>query len=421
MKLQAVKGTRDILPNQQAPWHHVIGRVGSVMARSGVREIDVPIFEHTEVFTRSAGASSDLVVQKEMYTFTDRGGRSITLRPEFTGGVLRAFIEHGMVTWPTPVKLWSHGPIFRGEQVQRGRYRQFHQVNCELVGLSGPLIDAEAISLLYDALRACGLKDLVVRLGSVGDPEDRARHNHYLREALSPHREALSEASKIRLELNPLRLWDSKDPGDRKLLKDLTPPLEHLSGETRDHFEGVKSYLDDWGIPVEVDPAMVRALDYYRRTAFEIHHSAIGAQSALAGGGRYDGLIGHLGGPDLPGVGWAFGVDRVLDALTVDEVSVPAEPGPDLFLIPLDEEAVVEVARLARCLRAAFRVEHAYRRRNPGRGLRDAERSGAPLAGLRGASERETHSLTVKDLASGKQCDILEDNLPVFLRKAGRA
>jgi len=420
--IRSVKGTFDILPDAKNPWEaqpaweKVYCAAQEVLERAGVGEITPPVFEHAEVFTKSVGESADIVVQKEMYTLTDAGGRTLALRPEFTGSVLRAYIEHGMHTRPTPVKLWSRGPVFRAErQPQRGRFRQFHQVNCEILGLDNPLVDAEAITLLYQVLKACGLKEIVVKLGSVGDPGDLSRYNSYLREQLGPIQDKLSETSQTRLRLNPMRVLDSKDEGDQKLIAGLKRPLELISDEAKHHLEGVQRFLRDWEVPFEVDPAIVRGLDYYRRTAFEVHHRGIGAQSALCGGGRYDGLVERLGGPVTPGIGWAFGVERVMDAMLEDGVSFSGSAQPDLFLVPMDDDAVAEVARIATVLRATFAVQHAYSKRNPGKGLRDAERSGAHFAALRGDRERDRGVYTLKNLASGEQLEVPETDLALVL------
>ncbi|MDT3682080.1 MAG: histidine--tRNA ligase [Truepera sp.] len=417
MKLQAVKGTQDILPRDQAAWHAITAAAEQVLGGAGAGKITPPIFEFTEVFEKSVGESADLMVQKEMYTFEDRGGRSLTLRPEFTAGLMRSFIEHGMHTLPQPVKLWAEGPLFRAENVQRGRYRQFHQVDYELVGSDSALADAEAIELLYRTLQACGLTRHRIRLGSVGDPDDRAAYNAYLREELAPHAERLSPVSQERLRLNPLRVLDSKDQGDQALIADLQRPLERLGPAARGHLAEVEHYLRSWDVPFDLDPAIVRGLDYYRRTAFEVHYEGIGAQSALGGGGRYDGLIELLGGPPIPATGWAFGVERVLDALAQEEAAQAETPErPALFVIPLDDEAVGEGADLAtRLRREALRVEFAYQRRNPGKGLRDADRSGARFAALRGAEERTRGTWQLKDLASGEQSEVADEALRAAL------
>ncbi|MGL4612121.1 MAG: histidine--tRNA ligase [Trueperaceae bacterium] len=424
MKFQAVKGTYDILPSNQAKdvyenqstWQYLYGVVETVLSRAGVKELTTPILEQAEVFVKSVGESSDIVVQKEMYTLEDAGGRFLALRPEFTGGVMRAFIEHGMHVQPMPVKLWNRGPIFRAEvQPQRGRFRQFHQVNCEIIGLDNPATDAEAITLLYTVLSSLGLKNMVVKLGSVGDPQDRIAYNDYLRETLKDAK--LSETSRERLRLNPMRVLDSKDKGDQEIVKELKKPLEFIHAEARAHFDAVQTYLSDWQIPFEIDDAIVRGLDYYRRTAFEVHHKSIGAQSALCGGGRYDGLIESLGGPKTPGVGWAFGVERVLDAMQQDGVIVDETSKPVLYFVPLDDEAISEVMQAALALRSDFQIEHAYTARKPGKGLQEADRAGATFAALRGKTERDNKTYQVKNLKSGEQVEIKETELKEFLGK----
>jgi histidyl-tRNA synthetase len=418
MRLQAPKGTYDVLPLDQPRWHHLFDTTRRVLGRAGYQELTTPILEHAEVFEKAVGDAADLVVQKEMYTFEDRGGRHLTLRPELTAGVLRAFIERGMHTWPSPVKLWSAGPAFRAENVQRGRYRQFHQVNLEIVGSDSALADAEAIALMGDLLAALGLRRTVLKVGSVGDPDDRARYNAYLTQALAPHAQALSPVSQERLRLNPMRVLDSKDAGDQELVATLERPLDLLGERARAHLDAVTAHLDAWGVAYEIDPAIVRGLDYYRRTAFEAHHEGIGAQSALGGGGRYDGLVRLLGGPDLPGIGWALGVERLFDALEAEGVAAADHDRPLAFLVAMDEAAVAEMAALARALRAEFRVEHAYVRRNPTKGLRDADRSGAVYAVLRGERERDAGVVMVKHLGRGDQVEIAVERLADHLRAA---
>lgn len=411
MRLQAVKGTADRLPEDQARWRNLQAAVVRVLERAGAVELTPPIFEFAELFERSVGESADLVVQKEMYSFEDRGGRRLTLRPELTAGVMRAFVEHGMHTRPSPQKLYSIGPAFRAENVQRGRFRQFHQVNFEIIGVASPVADAEAISLLVDILHEAGLRELTVALGTVGDPDDRLRYNAYLREQLAPRADELTETSQERLRLNPMRLLDAKDPGDRAIIEPLARPIDFLNPDAKAHFEQVQACLLAWGVPFEVDPAIVRGLDYYRRTAFEVNHGGIGAQSALCGGGRYDGLIAELGGPDVPGIGWAFGMERVLDAMAQEGVTQAQAEGPLLYLVPMDEQAVAEVAGLARRLRGRARVEHGYSKRQPGKGLRDADRAGAVYAALIGERERLAGTVQLKHLSSGEERSVAQDEL----------
>ena len=425
MKLQAVKGTYDILPasqakdvyNNQDQWSYLYEVTARVLSRAGIKELTTPIFEQKEVFVKSVGESSDIVVQNEMYTLEDSGGRQLALRPEFTGGVMRAFIEHGMYVQPLPVKLWSRGPVFRAElQPQRGRFRQFYQVNSEWIGLDQPVVDAEAIAVLYTVLRELGLKTMIVKLGSVGDPNDRVAYNQYLRDTLSPISDQLSETSRERLRLNPMRVLDSKDRNDQVIVKTLKKPLEFLNPEALAHFETVQDFLKSWQIPFEIDDSIVRGLDYYRRTAFEVHHQGIGAQSALCGGGRYDGLIETLGGPKTPGVGWAFGIERILDAMQQDKVVIPGPSKPLVYFIPLDDEAINEVVLESNKLRQSHHIEHAYTARKPGKGLQEADRAGATFAALRGPSEREKSVYQMKHLQSGKQIEVKEADLETFLK-----
>lgn len=416
MKVQAIKGTFDILPSayakdihkNNAGWRYILSTAERMLEQAGIQEMTPPILEHLEVFTKSVGESSDIVVQKELYSFEDAGGRQLALRPELTAGVMRAFIENGLHVQRAPIKLWSKGAIFRAEKPQRGRYRQFHQLNCEFIGLAEPMIDAEAIALLYTLLRALGLQQMYIKLGSIGDPADRVAYNTYLREELGKRASELSEISQERLRLNPMRVLDSKDAQDQALLQELKRPLEFINDEARAHFEGVQHYLDVLEIPYEIDPAIVRGLDYYRRTAFEVHHANIGAQSALCGGGRYDGLIKSLGGSDMPGIGWAFGIERILDALQSDAVRFPEAKRLDYYLVPLDAEALDEVLELAFQLRQqGAQVEHAYKVRKVGKGLQEADKAGARFAVLRGSDERSSQDYQVKDLQQGIQqrCD----------------
>lgn len=435
MKSQAVKGTFDILPatyaaqknsdvhKNNAGWRYIYAKTEQILQQAGVLELSPPIIEHLEVFTKSVGESSDIVVQKELYSFPSGKDKMLALRPELTAGVMRAFIENGLHVQALPVKLWTRGPIFRAERPQRGRYRQFHQFNCEFIGLAEPIIDAEAIALLYTIFRELGLKNMQVKLGSVGDPEDRHAYNAYLREELGKCASELSATSQERLRLNPMRVLDSKDANDQALIAELKRPLDFLNTEARAHFEGVRRYLEILAIPYAIEPAMVRGLDYYRRTAFEIHHDNIGAQSALCGGGRYDGLIKSLGGQDMPGIGWAFGVERILDALQSDAVSFPKPAASDCYLLPLDETALDEVFALAFRLRQqGLQVEQSYKVRKVAKALQEASKSGARFAVLRGDNERTNEQYQLKNLQTGEQhaldeaalCAYLKDNADNF-------
>ncbi len=414
--IRAVKGTHDLYGEQLRAHKHITDTARRVLESAGAIEVHTPIFEETQVFEKSVGASTD-IVRKEMYTFSDRGGRHLTLRPEGTAGLLRAYIERGMKVWPTPVRLWTSGPMFRAENVQRGRQRQFHQVDYEVLGLESALIDAETIELMVAILRELGLESLKVRLGSVGDPEDRLRYNHYLRELLSPVQQRLSDDSRDRLTLNPMRILDSKNQGDREVLADIgvRPMLDFLGPAAMAHFEEVKELLEQFAVPFEVDPSIVRGLDYYIRTAFEVQHDRIGARSALGGGGRYDGLSETLGGPRVPAVGFAFGIERLLIAMQEDNLPTPSGYVLDLYLIPLDAEAVTETAIIASKLRPTLHVESAFSPKRPGKGLQEASKRGARFAGLLGKEEQKRGVLAIKNLETGEQADMRLEQVVGFV------
>ncbi|WP_337845607.1 histidine--tRNA ligase [Thermus sp.] len=415
----AVKGAKDLFGEELRLHQRIVAQARAVLESAGAVELITPIFEETHVFEKGVGASTD-IVRKEMFTFQDRGGRFLTLRPEGTAAMVRAYLEHGMKVWPQPVRLWMAGPMFRAERPQKGRYRQFHQVDYEALGSEDPLLDAEAIALLWTILRELGLRGLLVKLSSVGDPEDRARYNAYLREVLGPYREELSEDSKERLLLNPMRILDSKSEKDQALLKELgvKPMLDFLGEAARAHLLAVETHLRALGIPYELDPALVRGLDYYVRTAFEVHHQEIGAQSALGGGGRYDGLSELLGGPRVPGVGFAFGVERVGLALEAEGVAPPPGKGPDLYLIPLTGEGVGAAFQLAQRLRPRVRVEFSLSPKKPAKGLEEALKRRAAFAGFLGEEELRLREVTLKHLATGEQVRLREEEVLGHLLRA---
>lgn len=414
LMLRAVPGSNDIFPQakeypfREPVFRHIVRTAEEVLRNAGAQMIHTPIFEQLEVFQRGVGLTSDIVVKKEMFVLEDRGGRLLALRPEPTAAVVRAYNEHGMKVWPQPVRLFTWGPIFRGERPQKGRYRQFHQVDYEALGLADPLLDAEAIALMVRIYRTLGLRNLEVRLGSVGDPEDRARYNQYLRGLLMPHADRLSEESRARLEANPMRILDSKSEQDQAVLAELgvRPMLEFLGEEAQAFHEQVCRYLERLGVAYTVDPSLVRGLDYYVRTAWEVHHMAIGAKSALGGGGRYDGLSEMLGGPRVPGVGFGIGIERVAIALEQEGVVVPPDPSPTLYLAPLDEPAKIEALALAEQLRPRVYVEIGYTPKSPRKALEDALRKGAQYVGFLGEAERARGVITLKHLQSGEQREV---------------
>ena len=307
--------------------------------------------------------------------------------------------------------------MFRAENVQKGRLRQFHQVDYEVIGSADALIDAEAIWLMVEVVKALGLKGVEVKLGSIGDPADRERYNAYLRELFTPHVERLSYDSKDRLTRNPMRILDSKSAGDQGILAELgvRPMLDFLGDDAAAHFGQVREHLDDWGVQYVVDPSIVRGLDYYRRTAWELHHANIGAKSALGGGGRYDGLAAELGGPETPGIGWAFGIERILIALEAEGVQLPASPGPVIYIAALDAEYVPLAAKAALSLRSSLRADFGYKPQKPGNAFREVERRGAVYTALIGSDEAATGTLAVKHLGTGEQQSVKLEELAAFL------
>jgi histidyl-tRNA synthetase len=418
MKYQTIKGTFDRLPDEAPQWRFVLETAQRVLERFGAREIHTPVFEDVGLFQKAVGDSSD-IVRKEMYTFSDRGERNLCLRPEATAGIVRAYLEHGMGSLPSPVKLWTFEPMFRAEKPQKGRQRQFHQLGLEYIGLADAVIDAEIVDAGRAMLEALGIRDYEIRLGSVGDPEDRQAYNAYLRATLKPVLERLSDDSKERLALNPMRILDSKDKGDQALLRDLEvkPMLEYLNDDARKHFEAVQAFLREWGVPFTVDSSIVRGLDYYRRTAFEfIYRSpALGAQSTILAGGRYDGLAETLGGAHTPGVGWGSGVERLILALEAEEQTVPGLESPLVYVVPMDEENVAYAHSVARDVRAVGGALAAYRVKGLGKAFGDAEKTGSRYAVVIGSEERESGVLSVRDLKTREQEKVPRAELNAWL------
>jgi histidyl-tRNA synthetase len=326
--LQAPRGTFDVLPANAARRGVLEAHARRILGAAGYGRIETPTYEATELFARGVGEATD-IVQKEMYSFDDGGGRSMTLRPEGTAPVARAYLEHGMHKQPQPVKLWYLSSFFRAEAPQRGRYRQFWQVGAEAIGAAGPETDAELIILLADLLRAIGVKDTHLRLSSLGTAETRREYREELAAYLHAHEKGLSPEVISRIDLNPMRAFDADDRRTRETMRNAPILLDRLAPEDAEHFERVKALLDEAGVTYELDPTLVRGLDYYARTLWEFTSGALGAQSAVGGGGRYDGLIEQLGGPPTPGVGWAAGIERML--LAAGEQPVPVDV-VDLFV-----------------------------------------------------------------------------------------
>lgn len=343
--LSTPRGTADVLPDEAALRDQLIQVASNLLGEAGYQHIETPIFESTDLFKRGVGGSTD-IVRKEMYTFEDGGGRSLTLRPEGTASVARSYVEHGMHKLPQPVKLWYHGPFFRYERAQAGRQRQFAQIGAEVLGSDDPLVDAELITLLHELIKTVGARQVVLKLGSLGSLEARADYRERLVGYLRTRESELSDDVRSRLDENPLRAFDAKDEGTQAVMRDAPLLLDHLAGDDADHFAEVRAMLDIAGVPYEIDKTLVRGLDYYTRTVFEFSSAALGAQSGVGGGGRYDGLVEQIGGPSTPGAGWAAGIERLL--LARDPEHLLAHRPNQLLHVVVAPGARVEAFALAR-------------------------------------------------------------------------
>jgi histidyl-tRNA synthetase len=395
--LTAPRGTYDILPDDSRRWQALEAVIDGVCARYCYGEIRTPIFESTDVFVRTIGEGTD-IVDKEMYTFTDRGDRSITLRPELTAPVVRAVLEHSMLQ-SLPLKLYYRGPFFRYERPQRGRFRQAHQVGVECFGAAAPEADAEVIALALDVVGGAGIRDRHLDLNSIGCPTCRAVYRKALVAYFETNAATLSEQSRVRLTTNPLRILDSKDEADQRLIATAPRVLDYLCAECTAHFEGVQSSLRAMRIDFSINPNIVRGLDYYTRTVFEITSPALGAQSAVAGGGRYDGLVESMGGPPTPGVGFGMGMDRLILAAHAAGSSNGGTRQLDVAFVALDSAglaALVPVLHAART--AGFRADVDYTLRKMDKQLKGAAARGAPLAVIVGSDELSAGEATIQDL-----------------------
>lgn len=399
-QLQPVRGTHDILPDDYDRFRHVVDTARQAAFLFGYREMATPIFEFTDVFARSMGETSD-VVSKEMYSFTDKGGESLTLRPEYTAGICRAFISNGLQQH-VPFKAFGWGPMFRFERPQKGRQRQFHQIDVEVLGAAEPQADVEVISVAAEILRRLGILDkCVLELNTLGDPESRVGYRDALVKYFSGHVERLSEDSRKRLEKNPLRILDSKDEGDRALVANAPLIQDYLTSPAAEFFKAVQDGLTANGVPFTVSPRLVRGLDYYTHTAFEFTTTMLGAQGTVLAGGRYDGLVEQLGGKPTPGIGWAGGIERLV--LLSDPKPVLA---PTVALIPIGEAAETAVMKIAADLRRAdIAVELAYKG-NAGKRFKRADKLGCSHAIVIGDDELAKGAAKVKDLKSGEEAEV---------------
>ena len=406
MGIQRPKGTQDLLPGTVEQWQYLEATIRCVCRDYGYEEIRTPMFEATELFQRGVGQTTD-IVKKEMYTFLDKGDRSMTLRPELTASVCRAYVENKLYGQPQPVKLYYMGPMFRYERPQSGRFRQFHQFGVEVLGADQPVVDAEVISLVWNLYQRLGLTQLEVHVNSVGCPTCRAKHRAQLQEFLATRRNELCNDCQERFERNPLRILDCKNPSCQELTTGAPTTRDTLCEDCSTHFERVLVLLGLAGVVYRVNPRLVRGLDYYTKTAFEVMVEEIGAQSAICGGGRYDGLVEEIGGPPTPGIGFAMGLERVLAALQVQNKLPEEKPGLFAMLIALGEKAQNEGFALLSVLRSqGLPVSMDLLGRSLKTQLKAANRQGAQFALILGEEELEQNVLLLRDLTLGEQIEV---------------
>jgi len=414
-KISAPKGVSEYTPPRSSAFEFVRDSLIAPASKAGYQLIELPVFEDTELFKRGVGESTD-VVSKEMYTFEDRGGRSITLRPEGTAGVMRSVIEHGLDRGQLPVKVWYSGQFFRAERPQAGRYRQFYQVGIEAIGLDDPAIDAEVIAIADAGFKALGLTKYRLEITSLGDAHSRAAHRVDLLKFISTL--DLDEATSARAAINPLRLFDDKRDEMKKAMAEAPLLVDYLTSESKAHFDQVISYLDALGISYVLNPRMVRGLDYYTGTTFEFVHELLGAQSGIGGGGRYDGLMEQLGGQSLSGIGFGLGVDRALLAAEAEGVIGSDAFVSDLFVIPLGEAAKVQALVIASELRLqGKRVEIAFGDRALKGAMKGADKSGSTYVVVLGDSEISSGTVELKEMKTGVSTSVKIDSLLEALEK----
>ena len=414
-KISAPKGVSEYTPPRSSAFEYVRDALIEPASRAGYQLIELPVFEDTELFKRGVGESTD-VVSKEMYTFEDRGGRSITLRPEGTAGVMRSVIEHGLDRGQLPVKVWYSGQFFRAERPQAGRYRQFYQVGIEAIGVDDPAIDAEVIAIADAGFKALGLTKYRLEITSLGDAQSRAAHRVDLLKFIATL--DLDEATAARAAINPLRLFDDKREEMKRAMEKAPLLIDYLTNESKEHFDRVIKYLDALGITYVLNPRMVRGLDYYTGTTFEFVHELLGAQSGIGGGGRYDGLMEQLGGQSLSGIGFGLGVDRALLAAEAEGVIGSDAFVSDLFVIPLGEAAKVQALVIASHLRLnGKRVEIAFGDRALKGAMKGADKSGSTYVIVLGESEISSGTVELKDMKSGLSTSVKIDSLLEALEK----
>ncbi|MBO6304126.1 MAG: histidine--tRNA ligase [Selenomonadaceae bacterium] len=411
------RGTKDILPKDILGWQYVENKIREICALYGYEEIRTPIFEHTELFKRGIGEGTD-VVDKEMYTFLDKGGKSLTLRPENTAAVVRAYLQNKLYAENNLVKLFYIGSMFRHDRPQAGRMREFHQFGIEAIGEENPALDAEIIILAVRFLESLGLKDLTLSINSVGCPHCRPNYQEKLQDFFRDKLDELCDDCKKRFETKPLRLLDCKVDGNKDFMQNVPKAEDSLCDECRSHFDEVKTYLNGAGIKYEVDSRLVRGLDYYTKTAFEIKYAPLGAQSAIAGGGRYDGLVEEIGGNSTPAVGFAAGLERVLLALESQKLLPKPDTKTEVFVIALGDEAKLSAFKLLGDLRnAGIKANMDYAWRSMKAQLKQANKFSAPYVVIMGEDEVKNNIVQLKNMANSEQDSVSLDNIVERLKR----
>lgn len=415
--IKAVTGTKDILPADIPRWKYLENTVERIFSNFNYKEIRTPVFEETALFARGIGEETD-IVGKEMYTFSDRSDTSLTLKPEMTAAVVRAYVEHSLGTQQPLVKLFYLSPMFRQERPQAGRFRQFHQFGAEAIGSKSPLLDSEMIQMAYEILKSLGLKNLTVKINSLGTPETRENYKTILKNFLEDKKNKLSEDSKRRFDSNILRIFDSKIESDQKIIKDAPKLVDHLEDESKEDFEVVKDQLRKLNIPFEIDSSLVRGLDYYTKLTFEIDSGSVGAQTALVGGGRYDLLIETLGGKPTPATGFAAGIERILLACENEKSFSVPEPAIDIYLIRIDNELESFVSDLAGKLRKEnLKVDFDYLQRSVKAQMREANKLNAKYVLFVGGDEYKTGMMNLKNMSTGEEEKVALNDISLLISK----
>lgn len=415
--INAPRGTNDILPPESAKWNYIESKAKYIFDLYNYDEIRTPIFEYTELFQRGIGEATD-IVEKEMYTFEDKSGRSLTLRPEGTASVVRSFLENKIYGKAQPTKYFYIGPMFRYERPQAGRYRQFYQLGVEVFGSQDPMVDAEVIAVGMHYMDLLGLKDLQLYINSIGCPDCRPQYLENLREYLNENREELCDDCKNRIDKNPLRVLDCKNDSCQEVIKNAPKIIDHLCEECDVHFNSLQNNLNNIDINYEIDPTLVRGLDYYTKTAFEVKYEGLGAQDTIFGGGRYDKLAEEIGSKDIPGIGFALGIERLLLTLDKQDIEIPIDKSIDIYLTTIGQKAkAASFELLEKFRKKGIKAEIDYQDRSVGGQMKSADRMNATYTVIIGENELESGKATVRNMKSGEEQEIKLESIVESIEK----